>query len=459
MRNPFKRSGSGFPYGSNKRTTPEGEPLEGTGRSRSIVRIVVPIIIGVIIISVIAVSSVRIVDAGNRGILVQFGNVATENSLDEGLHFVVPFRDNVVQIEVRTQKIVESATSASKDLQDVSTQVALNYHVNPDRAQVLYQQLGPDYANRVIVPAIQESVKQVTARFNAEELITKRETVKNQIEEQITARLGAYNIVVDALSITEFQFSPQFTAAVEAKVEAQQRALQAQNELRRIQIEAQQNEAQAIGEQKANIARAEGIKQSNVLQAEGEAQAITLIDAQLRNNPTYLEWLKATKWDGVLPLVTGGGSGGQGNTPFIDIPTAGNNAGQEGQQQQQQQNQTGGGNQTVGGQEGQQQQQQQNQTDIGTAQELENFIGLSNQIIANNTDIGSPNATTMGGLEKEQTSTETTNMSSTQQQQQQQNQTGGGNQTGGRQEEQNQTQQGPLEELGETLGDIFGATK
>src|ERR671921_796658 len=278
MANPFKRSGSGYPYGSKKRITPEGEPLEGTGRSRSLVRIIVPIIIGIIIISVIASSSVSIVDAGNRGILVQFGNVATENSLDEGIHFVIPFRDNVVQIEVRTQKIVESATSASKDLQDVSTQVALNYHVNPDRAQVLYQQLGPDYANRVIVPAIQESVKQVTARFNAEELITKREAVKNQIEEQITARLGAYNIVVDALSITEFQFSPQFTAAVE-----------------------------------------------------GKAQAITLIDAQLRNNPTYLEWLKATKWDGVLPLVTGGGSGGQGNTPFIDIPTAGNNIGQEGQ--------------------------------------------------------------------------------------------------------------------------------
>jgi regulator of protease activity HflC (stomatin/prohibitin superfamily) len=331
MANPFKRSGSGYPYGSKKRITPEGEPLEGTGRSRFIVRIIVPIIIGIIIISVIAVSSVRIVDAGNRGILVQFGNVDTSNSLDEGIHFVVPFRDNVVQIEVRTQKIVESATSASKDLQDVSTQVALNYHVNPDQAQVLYQQLGPDYSNRVIIPAIQESVKQVTARFNAEELITNRETVKNQIEEQIKARLAPYNVVVDALSITEFAFSPQFTRAVEAKVEAQQRALQAQNELRRIQIEAQQNEAQAIGEQKANIARAEGIKQSNVLQAEGEAQAITIIDQQLRNNPTYLEWLKATKWDGVLPLVTGGGSSGQGNTPFIDIPTAGNNIGQEGQ--------------------------------------------------------------------------------------------------------------------------------
>ena len=168
MKNPFSRSG--YPYGSRKRSTPEGEPLEGTGRSRSLVRIVIPVIIGIIIVSIIAVSSVRMVDAGHRGVLVQFGDVSTDSSLDEGIHFVVPFRDSVVQLEVRTQKIVESANSASKDLQDVSTQVALNYHVDPDRAQVLYQQLGPDYSNRVIVPAIQESVKQVTARFNAEEL-------------------------------------------------------------------------------------------------------------------------------------------------------------------------------------------------------------------------------------------------------------------------------------------------
>jgi prohibitin 2 len=319
MRNPFKRSG--YPYGSRKRTTPEGEPLEGSGISRSLVRIIIPVIIGIVIISVIAISSVRIVDAGNRGVLVQFGNIDTDSSLDEGLHFVVPFRDNVVQMEVRTQKIVESATSASKDLQDVSTQVALNYHIDPEQAQVLYQRLGLEYAARVVSPAIQESVKQVTARFNAEELITKRETVKNQIEDQIKARLAAYNIIVDAVSITDFQFSELFKSAVEAKVAAQQRALQAQNELRRIQIEAQQNEAQAIGEQKANIARAEGIKQSNVLQAEGEAQAITIIDKQLRDNPTYLEWLKSTRWDGKLPLVTGG-AGGQGVTPFIQIPTS-----------------------------------------------------------------------------------------------------------------------------------------
>ncbi len=326
MRNPFRSSRS--PYERRRRTTVEGEPLESVG-GRPFVRIVIPAIIGIIILLFVVSASVKIVDAGHRGVLVQFGNVATDASLDEGIHFVTPFRDSVVQMEVRTQKSVENAASASADLQDVTTQVALNYRINPDNAQVVYQQLGFDYGNRVIAPAIQESVKQVTARFNAEELITKRETVKNQIEEQIKARLANYNILVDTISITEFQFSEQFRRAVEAKVEAQQRALQAQNDLRRIEIEAQQNEARAVGEQQANIARAEGVRQSNVLQAEGESQAINIIDEQLRSSPTYLEWLKTQRWDGKLPLVTGGGGGGGtgDTTPFIQIPTGGTEGG------------------------------------------------------------------------------------------------------------------------------------
>jgi regulator of protease activity HflC (stomatin/prohibitin superfamily) len=302
-----------------RRTTPEGEPLEGydQGRTRTLVRIGIPVIIGIIVLAVVLSASIKIVEAGNRGVLLNFGAVDTSVSLNEGIHFVTPFRDNVVPIEVRTQKIVESAASASKDLQDVRTEVALNYHVSPDNAQVLYQQLGFEYAPRVVSPAIQESVKQVTARFNAEELITNRETVKTEIEQQIKQRLATYNVLVETISITEFKFSEQFVLAVEAKVEAEQRALQANNELRRIEIEAQQAEAKAIGEQKANVARAEGLRQANILEAEGEAAAIKIIDEQLRNNPNYLEWLKTQQWDGVLPLVTGGG----GATPFIEIPS------------------------------------------------------------------------------------------------------------------------------------------
>src|SRR5919109_1124243 len=217
---PFFRSGS-RPYG---RKTPEGEPLEEYNQGRKIgsfVRVAIPVIIGIIVLVVVLSASIKIVDAGHRGVLLNFGAVDTSVSLNEGIHFVTPFRDNVVPLEVRTQKIVESAASASKDLQEVSTQVALNYHVNPDTAQILYQQLGLEYSARVINPAIQESVKQVTARFNAEELITKRETVKTEI------------------------------------------------------------------------------------------------DQQLRDNPRYLEWLKTQQWDGVLPLVTGG----DGATPFIQIPS------------------------------------------------------------------------------------------------------------------------------------------
>jgi prohibitin 2 len=311
--------------GRYQRTTREGEPLEdyrGEGGggliSRSSIRIVVPAIIGFILLIVVVAASVKIVEAGHRGVLLNFGAVDTAVSLNEGIHFVVPFRDNVIPIEVRTQRITENAASASNDLQDVSTQVALNYHVDPTTAQILYQQIGFDYASRVIAPAIQESVKQISARFNAENLITNRETVKSEIEANIKARLAPYNIVVEALSITEFQFTEQFRRAVEAKVEAEQRALQATNDLRRIEIEAQQAEARAIGEQQANIARAEGVRQAAVLQAQGEAEAIQIVEAQLRENPRYLEWLKTQRWDGVLPLVTGGG---EGATPFIEIPS------------------------------------------------------------------------------------------------------------------------------------------
>ena len=320
----FRGRALGRGPGRYQRVTREGEPLEdyrGEGGgliSRSSIRVVVPVIIGFIILVVVLAASVKIVEAGHRGVLLQFGAVDTSASLNEGIHFVVPFRDNVVPLEVRTQKIEENAASASGDLQDVSTQVALNYHVDPSTAPTLFQQLGFDYASRVVSPAIQESVKQVTARYNAENLITNRETVKAEIETQIEQRLGPYGIDVETISITEFQFSEQFRRAVEAKVEAEQRALQATNDLRRIEIEAQQAEARAIGEQQSNIARAEGVRQAAVLQAQGEAEAIQIVEAQLRENPRYLEWLKTQRWDGVLPLVTGG----TGATPFIEIPAS-----------------------------------------------------------------------------------------------------------------------------------------
>lgn len=273
--------------------------------NRGVARGVAIGIIALIAIGLVAYSAVQIVDAGHRGVLLHWNAVDTTiPPLNEGLHFVMPFADSVVQMEVRTLKYVKSTTSASKDLQTVSTTVTVNYHPAPDSVHHLYQGVGLDYEDRIIQPAVEEVVKQVTANYNAEELITKRPQVKADIEREITDRLADFDIVTEVISITDFQFSTLFAAAIEAKVEAEQRALKAENDLLRIEVEARQIEQQAQGEANANIAR-----------ANGEAEAIRIINEALAQNPNYLEWLKTQSWDGQLPLVVG-----DGGTPFIQIP-------------------------------------------------------------------------------------------------------------------------------------------
>ncbi len=263
-------------------------------------------IIVLIIIGVVAGASVQIVDAGHRGVLLHFNAVdLTQPPLVEGLHFVTPFADSVVQMEIRTLKFVKATSAASKDLQTVSTEITVNYHPAANSVHTLYQTVGLDYENRIITPTVEEVVKQVTANYNAEELITKRPQVKADIEADINARLSEFNIVTEIVSITDFQFSELFARAIEAKVEAEQKAFKAENDLKRIEVEARQHAAQA-----------EGIAQANIAEANGEATAIQIINEALSTNPNYLEWLKTQQWDGKLPLVVG-----KGGTPFIAIPT------------------------------------------------------------------------------------------------------------------------------------------
>ena len=262
-------------------------------------------LIALIVVGIMVYASVKIVDAGHRGVLLHWNAVDTSIlPLDEGLHFVTPFADSVVPMEIRTLKYVKSTSAASKDLQTVTTAVTVNYHPAPDSVHHLYQEVGMSYESRIIQPAVEEVVKQVTANYNAEELITKRAQVKADIEMEITERLAGFNIITEVISITDFQFSALFAAAIEAKVEAEQKALKAENDLLRIEVEARQMEQRAKGEADANIAK-----------ANGEAEAIRIINDALASNPHYLEWLKTQAWDGRLPLVVG-----EGGTPFIQIP-------------------------------------------------------------------------------------------------------------------------------------------
>jgi regulator of protease activity HflC (stomatin/prohibitin superfamily) len=270
----------------------------------NIARIVAVAII-VIIIVILVAESVAIVQAGNRGVVLYLGAVE-DRVLGEGLHLIIPFAEHVVQMEVRTQKFQAEASAASKDLQEVQTVIALNYRIDPQQANKIYQLLGVNYADRVIAPTIQESVKASVAKFNAEELITKRETAKSVIAEAIRNTLASNNIVTQNVFITDFKFSQSFADQIEQKVVAFQKFLTEQNNLKTVQVIANQNVVQAEAAARANVAK-----------ADGEAQAINIITQQLRSSPEYLQWQAINRWNGQLPYALGSGGG----VPFFQLPS------------------------------------------------------------------------------------------------------------------------------------------
>jgi len=230
------------------------------------------------------------VGAGQRGIVLNFGAVE-KKVLDEGLHLRIPVMQEIILMDVKVQKAETDAAAASADLQDVTSRVALNYHIVPDQANVVYQKIGIHFKERIIDPAILEVVKAVTAKYTAEELITKRPAVSEAMRRNLMDRLLVNNIAVDAFSIVTFSFSKVFTEAIESKQTAEQLALKAKRDLDRIKIEA---------EQKITTARA-------------EAESLRLQRANISPDLIELRKIEANmkaieKWNGILPQVTGGGA-------------------------------------------------------------------------------------------------------------------------------------------------------
>lgn len=233
-------------------------------------------------------SGVTQVPAGSQGVLLRFG--ALQGSLNPGIHLIVPGVNEVILMETRTQKEESQATAASRDLQVVTTTIALNYRLDAVKVPQIFAGVGPGYRERIIAPAIQESLKVVTSRYTAEELIRNRQQVKNEVEADVTKRLLAYNILVDpqGVSIVNFEFSPEFNRAIEAKQVAQQEAEKQKFVLQQAELQRQTEVARAKGSAEAARLNAESLR----------AQGGSLVIAR--------EWI--TKWDGKLPSVSGGGS-------------------------------------------------------------------------------------------------------------------------------------------------------
>jgi prohibitin 2 len=251
----------------------------------------------VALILVLTLNPFVVIGAGERGVVMNFGAVQKE-ILNEGLHIRIPIMQKVVIMNVQVQKGEGQGDAASKDLQQVTTNVAINYHLDPLKVAHIYQAIGTfdQVGERIILPAVSESVKAATAQYTAEELISKRQEVREKIRQLLLVRLAVYGVIVDDFSIVNFAFSREFNNAIESKTTAEQLKLKAERDLERIRIEADQK----------------------ILQAQAEAESLRLQKENVTENLIKLRQIEMQqraieKWDGKLPQVTGAA------TPFIDL--------------------------------------------------------------------------------------------------------------------------------------------
>ena len=253
---------------------------------------------GIIVLSAIVLWMMNpfvIVGAGERGVVLNFGAVQPD-VLSEGIHFRVPIMQRIVKLDIKIHKAQTDADSVSKDLQDTKSTIAVNYHLVPDRVNKIFQEIGTEFKERIIDPAVQEVVKAITANYTAVELITQREKVRGAIKDLLRQRLLTYNIIVDDFAIVNFKFSNVFEQAIEAKQTAEQLALKAQRDLERIKIEAEQKIASAKAEAESLRLQKENVTPQLIRLRQIEA-SIRAID----------------KWDGHLPKINSGA------VPFLDV--------------------------------------------------------------------------------------------------------------------------------------------
>ena len=247
-------------------------------------------IIAAAAVIIVALNSFTSVEAGHSGVVLTFGKVS-EAVLSEGLHVKVPFIQQIIQIDNRVLKSEVDCSSASKDLQTVSSTIALNYRVRNEASARIYKEVGPSYESVIINPAIQECVKAVTAKYTAEQLITERQQISDQMKELLNDKISSYGLELEIFNIIAFEFTDEYNAAIEAKQTAQQNALKAEQDLQRIKVEAEQT----------------------VAQAQAEAEAYRLKSEQITPQMIAMEYID--KWDGKLPAVAGGDS----SSMLIDI--------------------------------------------------------------------------------------------------------------------------------------------
>lgn len=239
------------------------------------------IAISVVALGVFLFNCITVVETGEIGLKVRLGQVVGE-PLQAGIHGKIPVVESVKIFDAKVQKEEVATNSASKDLQDVSMTVAVNYSINALNVKELYSNVGMNYKATILQPSINEALKAVTSQYTAEELILKRPEVSVKMKEAVASKLETYGIMVDNINILNLNFSEAFNAAIEAKQVAQQNALKAEQDLARVKVEAEQQ----------------------IAKAQAEAESYKLKNQEITDKTLQMTFLE--KWDGKLPTITGG---------------------------------------------------------------------------------------------------------------------------------------------------------
>jgi regulator of protease activity HflC (stomatin/prohibitin superfamily) len=258
----------------------------GCGGTGAVIAGLVALVVGYLALSV------NIVPPGHVGVVVQLGQVQP-NTLPPGAYFRPFLLQNVIDFETRVRPHnFREIDAASREYQSVKLTGTLNFAIDAQQADDLYQRVGLDFAGRVIDAAFSDTIKEIIPRFAVTEILAKREEIRAQTKEKLSTLLGRYGILVEDVYLTDISFSQEYTQAIEQKQVAQQLVEREREVLNQKRIQAEQSEVEALGQARAEVARAQGAAEANRLLT----QSIT---------PELIEYQRVQKWDGRMPLYQG----------------------------------------------------------------------------------------------------------------------------------------------------------
>ena len=186
-------------------------------------------IAAIVAVIIVAASCFTVVPAGHTGVVVNMDRVS-ETVLQEGFHFKTPFVQEIVQIDNRIVKLEVATDAFSKDLQTVSTVLAVNYRIAKDMSYPIYKEVGSNFESVLVMPAVNEVLKAVAAKYTASDLVASRSEVSVMLDEELNGKLNARGIFIEDLNIIDWDFSAEYIAAVEAKQVAEQNLIKTKTE-------------------------------------------------------------------------------------------------------------------------------------------------------------------------------------------------------------------------------------